>query len=167
MYSAEVSITPVSSFPLLPDNDATDATPGNTQLSLTWTAVTGATGYKVCVKNKGSAWSSAPIGSPTATLFTDMGLGTNGTKYYYSVAAVIREGTGAWSAEAYGMPTADALHAPTNIAVIPQYTGHSFGDPVAGARDGLGYVVTIASSPGGPDISGGGMSQNRVILLQT
>jgi len=142
---------PATTLPLAPTYFR--ATPGNTQVSLTWTAVTGATGYKVYRMTKGSAWSSAPIGSPTATLFTDTGL-TNGTKYYYSVAAVNADGTGAWSAETYGTPTVGGTPVPVNIAVTPgnQWATLTW-DPVAAAA---GYYVTVATSPGGPATSSSG-----------
>ena len=147
-YSAEVNTTPLGTLPLAPTNLI--ATPGNTQLSLTWTAVSGATGYKVYRKTEGSAWSSAPIGSPTATLFTDTEL-TNGMKYYYSIAAVNADGTGAWSYETSGTPTAVALPAPTNVAVTPGNTQATVTwDPVPGAAN---YKVFVATSPGGEAIS--------------
>ncbi|MBU1735426.1 MAG: fibronectin type III domain-containing protein, partial [Verrucomicrobia bacterium] len=143
-YSDEVSTIPAVTLPLAPTNIGTK--PGNTQLSLTWTAVTGATGYKVYRRTDGSAWSSAPIASPTGTLFTDTGL-INGTKYYYSVAAVNAGGAGAWSAEASGTPTADGTPTPVNIAVTPgNQQATVTWNPVTGATS---YYVTVATSPGG------------------
>ena len=55
------------------------------QVSLSWTASTGATGYHV----KRSLDSGGPyvgVGCPTSTSFTDSGL-SNGTTYYYIVSA--------------------------------------------------------------------------------
>jgi fibronectin type 3 domain-containing protein len=146
-YAAEVSVTPAVTLPLAPTH--LDSTPGNTQLSLTWPAVPGATGYRVYRRTEGKAWGADPIGSPTATLFTDMGL-ANGTKYIYSVAAVNAAGAGAWSPEGSGTPTAVALPAPTGVAAVPgnrQLT--VLWEPVAGAWN---YAVTLASSAGGPSI---------------
>jgi hypothetical protein len=149
-YSAEVSTTPAVTLPLAPENLV--VRPGNGQLSITWPAVAGATSYKIYRRTDGIAWSADPIGSPRATLFTDMGL-TNGTKYYYSVAAVNAVGAGAWSAATDGTPTVVSLPAPTNVAVTPgDRQATVCWDPVVGAER---YDITIASSPGGPWTSGG------------
>lgn len=59
------------------------ATPGNTQVALSWTASTdavGVTGYKV--RRGGTV-----VGTPSGTSYTDTGL-TNGTSYSYTVSAV-------------------------------------------------------------------------------
>ena len=150
-YSAEVSATPLVTLPLAPIG--LYLTSGNTRLSLTWTAVSGATSYNIYRKTEGSAWPAVPIGTSTGTLFTDTGL-VNGTKYYYSVAAVNASGTGAWSAETYGTPTADGTSAPVNIAVTPGNQQATLTwDPVAEATS---YYVTVAESPGGPATSNSG-----------
>jgi len=147
-YSAEVSATPLATLPLAPTG--LGLTPGNTQMSLTWTAVSGATGYKVYRKTEGSAWPAAPVGTSTGTLFTDTGL-VNGTKYYYSVAAVNANGTGAWSNGVDNTPTANMTLAPTNVAVVAGNTQATVTwDPVVGA---INYHVIVATSPGGQAIS--------------
>jgi Fibronectin type III domain len=51
-YSSEVSATSLAALPLAPTG--LDRTSGNTQLSLTWTAVSGATSYKVYRTTEGS-----------------------------------------------------------------------------------------------------------------
>ena len=59
---------------------------GNAQVGLTWSGSAGATSYKV----KRSTTSGGPyttVASPTTTSYTDTGL-SNGTTYYYVVAAV-------------------------------------------------------------------------------
>lgn len=61
------------------------ATAGNTQISLTWTASNGATGYNV-KRSTVSGGAYTKIASPTAASFTDTGL-SNGTNYYYVVSA--------------------------------------------------------------------------------
>lgn len=76
---------------------------GNAQVTLSWTAVSGATSYHV----KRATVSGGPyttIASPTTTTCSDTGL-TNGTDYYYVVSAV-GGGESANSAEVVATPQA-------------------------------------------------------------
>ncbi len=81
------------------------ATPGNGQVSLTWAAATGATGYGV---HRGTA-SGGPYTTVKSNIvgtgYTDTGL-TNGTTYYYVVTATNAEGEGASSNQASATPQA-------------------------------------------------------------
>jgi len=82
------------------------ATAGNAQVSLTWSATTGATSYHV----KRATTSGGPysqIAAPTAAAYTDSSL-TNGTTYYYVVSALDSAGEGANSAQVTATPTAVA-----------------------------------------------------------
>jgi hypothetical protein len=66
------------------------ATAGNAQVSLTWNASTGATGYVV----RRATTSGGPyttVGTPATPSFVDMSL-TNGTTYFYVVAATSLSG---------------------------------------------------------------------------
>jgi fibronectin type 3 domain-containing protein len=92
------------------------ATPGNAQVSLTWSVSTGATSYHV----KRATVSGGPytqIAAPAATSFTDSGL-TNGTKYFYVASAVNSKGESANSAETSATPSAPvtAPAAPTGLS---------------------------------------------------
>ncbi len=79
------------------------ATGGNQQVSLAWTASTGATSYNV----KRSATNGGPyttVASPAGTSYTDTAV-TNGTAYYYVVTAVSANGESANSNQASATPT--------------------------------------------------------------
>lgn len=140
------------------------ATPGGGQITLNWTAVTGATGYNV----KRSTTSGGPyttVGTPTSSPHVDPGL-TAGTTYYYVITATNSAGAGesANSSQVSGVPTV-ALAAPTGVAATPgdgqvQLTW----DAVSGATSytvkrlaangasytnvGTGITVTNFSDPG-------------------
>ncbi len=72
------------------------ATAGNARVILTWMTSTGATAYHLSRSTtSGGPWTQ--IASPTTNAFTDTGV-TNGTRYYYVVAAVDAAGASANSA---------------------------------------------------------------------
>src|ERR1700678_1078083 len=80
------------------------ATGGNQQVSLAWTASTGATSYNV----RRAATNGGPyttVASPAGTSFTDTTV-TNGTTYYYVVTAVSAGGESANSNQATATPSA-------------------------------------------------------------
>ncbi|MGG3623865.1 fibronectin type III domain-containing protein [Bacillus gobiensis] len=77
-----------SLHPNAPQNLA--GTPTSTSVSLTWTAVSGATSYKVYRDG-------VSVGSPTTNSFNNTGL-TASTEYDYQVSAVNAAGEGTKSA---------------------------------------------------------------------
>ncbi len=80
------------------------ATPGNTTIALSWTAVTGATSYNVYRGTATNAQATTPVATNlTAPTFNNTGL-TNGTRYFYKVTAVNAGGIGPASAEASATP---------------------------------------------------------------
>ena len=81
------------------------ATAGNAQVSLSWTAATYATSYKV-LRN------GTQVGTPTGTSYTDTGL-TNGTAYSYTVVATNMTGDSAASGSASATPAAGGVPLPT------------------------------------------------------
>src|SRR4029077_20386181 len=109
--SSEVSVTPMAPAgpPAAPAN--LQATAGNAQVMLTWSASASATSYNV----KRSTTSGGPyaiLSSPTVTNFTDTGL-TNGTTYYYVVSALNSAGESGNSAQASAAP----VNAPADVTV--------------------------------------------------
>jgi fibronectin type 3 domain-containing protein len=90
------------------------AAAGNAQVTLNWTASSGATRYYV----KRSTTSGGPytqISTQATANDTDTGL-TNGTKYFYVVSAYNSAGQSANSAEVNATPVLAAPSAPTGLA---------------------------------------------------
>jgi len=136
--SNQATATPTApvTAPATPTN--LQASAGNAQVSLTWSASTGATSYSM----RRSTTNGGPysqIGAPTATNYTDTGL-TNGTTYYYVVAASDSAGTSANSAQASATPTAPAnpdvtvtINPANAHAISPYIYGLNFYSGVSGA----------------------------------
>jgi hypothetical protein len=96
--SNEAHATPLQGLPTVPTN--LSAVGGNDQVSLAWTASTGAASYNVYRGTLPDQENTTPIatGITTAT-YVDTTV-TNGPTYYYKVAAVNNVGTTAYSNEA-------------------------------------------------------------------
>ncbi len=80
--------------PAVPTNF--NATAGNAQVVLTWTASGGAAGY--IIYRSTASGQEVLYKTVTGTSFTDAGL-ANGTTYYYKIAAVNSGGASALSGE--------------------------------------------------------------------
>jgi len=117
--SAEASATPTASVAIPPVPSSLQAAAGDAQVSLTWSASTGATSYNV-KRATTSGGPYATVGSPTTTSFTNTGL-VDGTKYFYVVAAVNTAGESANSAEVNATPAAPVTPpaAPAGLTAIP------------------------------------------------
>lgn len=144
-FSQDIEVIPQTSRPQAPPSPTVKA--GNTQVSLTWSAVDNATGYKIYRRTRVGYASAVQAGLVSGTIFTDTGL-DNGTSYYYSVSATNPNGEGPWSiSERKVTPDADLQLPPTNLAGVKGNTELTLTwTPVAGAT---GYSVTIAATPGG------------------
>ncbi|HWY23282.1 MAG TPA: fibronectin type III domain-containing protein, partial [Nevskia sp.] len=107
--SAEVSATPTP--PSAPAG--LSATPGNGQVALSWSASTGAGSYNVYQGSTPGGEAATPVATGlTATNFNVTGL-SNGSTYYFKVAAVTNGVAGPLSTEVSTAP-GPAL-APTNV----------------------------------------------------
>jgi thermitase len=84
---------------------ALTTTAGNGQVSLSWTASSGATSYNVLRSTTNGGGYAAVATGVTTTGYTNTGL-TNGTTYYYVVTATNSAGTSGYSNQASATPAA-------------------------------------------------------------
>jgi titin len=150
--SNQVSVTPAT-VPSAPQN--LQATYGDSQVSLTWTAPANDGGYTISEYMIYRATSaSGPytnIANTTGLSYTDFSV-TNGITYYYNVSAVTAEGEGASSNQ--------ISVTPATVPTAPQNLQASAGDWqvsltwTAPANDGgyaiSEYMIYRATSAGGP-----------------
>lgn len=131
------------------------ATAGSTQVALSWSAVSGASGYVV----KQSVFAGGPyttIATPAGTSHTATGL-TNGMTYYFTVSATNPAGEGSTSTEVSATPLS-ALPAPrlaTDIGNVGlagsalfssgSYTQQGAGAGVTGTADACHFVHQTGS----------------------
>ncbi len=137
--SSQASATPVA--PTTPPAAPTglQATAGNGEVSLTWTASAGATSYSV-QRSTSSGGPYAQVAAPTTTNDTDTGL-TNGTTYYYVVSASNAAGQSANSTQVSATPTAPGNPSVT-ITVNPAVT-----HPISPYIYGLNFYSGITGAP--------------------
>ncbi|MDR3690412.1 MAG: hypothetical protein P4L46_13610, partial [Fimbriimonas sp.] len=124
------------------------ATPGISQVTLSWTASPGATSYTVLqsTSQNGTYTAVSPQGLST-TSFTSMGL-TNGQTYWYYVTATNAGGTSGYSNSANATPEAAAPPAPTNLTATP---GNALVTLTWIASSGAtSYTVLQSTSADGP-----------------
>jgi fibronectin type 3 domain-containing protein len=135
-----------TSVPAVPQG--LSATAGNAQVSLAWTASSGATSYYV----KRATVSGGPytqVATPGGASYVDPGL-TNGTKYYYVVSAYNSAGESANSSEVSATPTAPvtAPAVPTGVVATAGNAQVSLTwNASAGATS---YHVKRSTTSGGP-----------------
>ena len=122
------------------------AIPGNTQITLTWTPVTGATSYNV---QRGSVTGGpyTTIGASGGAAYTDSGL-TNGTTYYYVISGSNSAGVSPNSAEVSAIPTGTVPLAPIGLTATGS-NGEVFLSWTA-AAGATSYTVYRGSTSGGP-----------------
>ena len=97
--------------PPVPTNVVASA--GNGQVGLSWSASSGATSYNVG-RSTTSGGPYTTIASPTATSYTDTAV-SNGTTYYYVVAAANSAGTSGNSSQVSATPQLAVPPVPTNV----------------------------------------------------
>src|SRR5450631_3423812 len=147
-----------TSSPTAPQSLA--ATAGSGSVALSWSAPVsdgGAaiTGYNVYRGTTSGGESATPVATNVSTRsFTDAGL-TNGTTYYYKVAAVNAVGTSPQSAQAIAMPQlvqATVPAAPAGLVALggSSSVGLSWSTPVSDGGSAItGYNVFRGTTAGG------------------
>jgi fibronectin type 3 domain-containing protein len=146
--SSESSATPVCTPPSAPTNLL--ATPGDSKVSLSWTApATGTVKSYVVTRTTAGADAHSDIPVPAGTTLADSPL-VNGTTYYYAVSASNGNCLSAPSTAVSATPKqACTLTAPMNVAATPgnQQVTITWNISDAGS---LSYVVSRGTAVGGP-----------------
>jgi fibronectin type 3 domain-containing protein len=151
--SDEVSATPKAAvvIPAVPTGLA--ATAGDAKVTLTWSASTGATSYNVYCGTTAGGEAATPIATGlTSASYINTGL-TNGTTYYYKVAAVNAAGTSALSTEANATPTANTTGPVTANAAQTSSSGPWWGEndltlTNTGAVTAMTVTLTVQKTTG-------------------
>lgn len=141
--STEVSATPAAPAAPPATPAGLQATAGNAEVNLTWSASVGAATYNL----KRSTTNGGPyntIASPAATNYSDTSV-TNGTTYYYVVSAVNSAGESANSAQASATPAGASANVTITIdptktkPISPWIYGINFYSGVTGAPPQLTF----------------------------
>jgi uncharacterized repeat protein (TIGR01451 family) len=160
----EVQITYTTPTPGAPTDLA--ASPGNSQVNLSWDApgdsgASPVTGYNIYAGNNSGGESSTPVNSSpvTGTSYTVTGL-TDGTTYYFEVTAVNADGEGPASGEASATPQGAQAITFTSNPPNPADVGGTYAPVATGGGSGNPVMFSIDSSstPGACSISGGTVS---------
>ena len=122
------------------------ATPGSAQVTLSWTASSGATSYIVQSATVNGGPYAIIASGVTTTSYTNMGL-TNGTTYYYVVAAVSSAGQSPNSSQVSAQPSG-TLSAPTGLTATPGNAQVTLSWTASSGA--TSYIVQSATVNGGP-----------------
>jgi hypothetical protein len=139
---------PHTDHPAAPVPTGLTATPGDSEVTLAWTASSGATGYNV----KRATTSGGPytkLAAPTSAGYTDSPV-TNDTKYYYVVSSLNPAGESANSAEVAATPKG-----PSAPPAVPTNLVATAGDTTvtltwAASSGATSYYVKRSTTNGGP-----------------
>ncbi|WNG43115.1 exoglucanase [Archangium minus] len=120
------------------------ATPGNQQVTLSWSAALGATSYTV---KRGTASSGpfATVATVAGTTYTNTGL-TNGATYYFVVSASNSNGESANSSAVSASPGEQVLAAPTRLLATAT-SSSQISLSWTGSAGATGYNIYRSTSP--------------------
>jgi lysophospholipase L1-like esterase/fibronectin type 3 domain-containing protein len=163
VMSADLNVTVGTTTPPSPPTGLS-AVAGNTQITLSWTASSGATSYNVKRSTvSGGPYTTLATGI-TATTYTNTGL-TNGTVYYYVVSAVNTAGESANSNQASATPVLTTINAFNQIeaesystmsGIQSEACSDTGGGSDVGYTDSNDYIVfnniDFGSGPTGLDV---------------
>jgi fibronectin type 3 domain-containing protein len=146
--SNELSATPQAAPP--PTPTGLTATPGNGSVSLSWNASVGAATYNVYRSTTPGGEGTTPLYSGvTGTSGIDTAV-TNGTTYYYTVAAVNGYGTSAQSTEVSATPQGGAPPpAPTGLTATAGPSSGQITLTWNGSSGATSYNIYRGTSPNG------------------
>jgi len=154
MGGLSVAVEVTAGAPPAPTNLA--AQPGNASASLTWTASSGATSYNVYQGTSSGGENSTPVATGiTGTSYTVTGL-TNGTTYYFKVAAVSTGGTSGYSNETSTTPQ------PPATTVYSYSVNYDTASNVSGYNDSVMGTWSVVTSGG----NSGYDSLNRLVAAK-
>jgi len=141
--SAEVSATPAPQPPPAPDG--VSAAPGDSQNTVSWNTVSGATSYNIYWQStSGVTKASGTKIADVTTPYAHIGL-TNGTTYYYIVTAANGNGESVASLEASATPVPPAPGTPAGVSAAPGNTQAILSwTAVAGATSYNVYTSTTS-----------------------
>ncbi len=110
VHSSEVSATPTAPPGQV---DGLTATAGNAQVQLSWSGSSGATSYNIYQGIIPGSEAAMPVQTGIVGTSTTVSALTNGTIYYFTVAATNAGGTGPASSETSATPLAGPVATPT------------------------------------------------------
>jgi len=142
--SNQASATPRPAIPSPPTN--LSAAAGDAQATLSWTASSGATSYKI-KRSTTNGGAYTQIGTSSVASYSDLGL-TNGTTYYYVVTASNTGGESGNSNQASATPNPAIPNPPTNLTATGGNAQASLTwTAVSGATS---YKIKRSTTNGGP-----------------
>src|SRR5207253_2223901 len=142
-----------SATPPAPPSTPTNLTaaPGNGQVTLSWSAATGAASYNLYRSTTSGGEGSTPVVTGIAsTSYTNTGL-TNGITYYFRVAAVNASGTSGQSNQASATPNAPPPGSDFSLSASPNSVGVTRGSSARSTititrQNGFNSGVTLSAS---------------------